>query len=358
MASKKTSAPPPQLNDRQRQYLLAAYQLDQQLENAHKHDYHRGVIIPAHEWRGMPYGRWQHFLTTPPTPLRELIEKAQKESKRRLVDPGSGSTWKALADRGLVEVEDRIVFPGPDEYSLPHVLMTAAGRKLMRQLTGEVRPKAPPRKPKPQQPEGLLSAQVWLALAYLYRVDYEGLPVDDVLSPAPTFSRLSFHIFWILRERGLAIGSPDEQLHAEKYTITERGREYYAKYYRVNVAAYYRKGKDEIPRLILTPEQRAFWQCSQELNTKVNFAGPVQEIRNAARREALRHQLNGSVGALCFDGMWYMTLEGVAIPINSQEDPIDYPFSTEAEALERVKQKVEGWEKQLSWLEPATESNG
>ncbi len=31
------------LNDRQRQYLLAAYQLDQRLEAAHKHDYHSGI---------------------------------------------------------------------------------------------------------------------------------------------------------------------------------------------------------------------------------------------------------------------------------------------------------------------------
>ena len=58
MAAKKTPAPPPVLNDRQRHYLLAAYQLDQQLEAAHKNDYHRGIIAPASEWRAMPYGRW------------------------------------------------------------------------------------------------------------------------------------------------------------------------------------------------------------------------------------------------------------------------------------------------------------
>ena len=67
MAAKKTLAPPPVLNDRQRHYLLAAYQLDQQLEAAHKKDYLRGVVTPAAEWRAMPYGRWQHFLEKPPT---------------------------------------------------------------------------------------------------------------------------------------------------------------------------------------------------------------------------------------------------------------------------------------------------
>lgn len=123
---------PPQLNDRQRQYLLAAYQLDQRLEAAHKNDYHRGIIAPAAEWRAMPYGRWQHFLLKPPTELRQLIEEQQAASQQRLVDPGTGSTWKALAERGLVEVEERAIITGPDGYSLPHILLTREGRKLVR----------------------------------------------------------------------------------------------------------------------------------------------------------------------------------------------------------------------------------
>lgn len=81
MATKKTPAPPPVLNDRQRHYLLAAYQLDQQLEAVHKKDYLRGVSTPAAEWRAMPYGRWQHFLEKPPTELRQLIEAQQAASQ-------------------------------------------------------------------------------------------------------------------------------------------------------------------------------------------------------------------------------------------------------------------------------------
>ena len=60
----KDAVPPP-LNARQRHYLLAAYQLDQRLEAAHKNDFHRGISKPAAEWRAMPYGRWQHFLAKP-----------------------------------------------------------------------------------------------------------------------------------------------------------------------------------------------------------------------------------------------------------------------------------------------------
>lgn len=86
MAAKKTPASPPVLNDRQRHYLLAAYQLDQRLEAAHKNDYHRVIIEPASEWRAMPYGRWQHFLAEPPTELRQLIEEQQAARQTRQVE--------------------------------------------------------------------------------------------------------------------------------------------------------------------------------------------------------------------------------------------------------------------------------
>lgn len=100
-------APPkkagPALNDSQRHYLLAAYQLDQAIELQRKRNFARGDgagRTPAAEWRAMPYGRWQHKLGQPPTPLREALDP-------KSVSPGTGSTWKALAERGLVEVDDR-----------------------------------------------------------------------------------------------------------------------------------------------------------------------------------------------------------------------------------------------------------
>lgn len=150
------SLPPPVLNERQRHYLLAAYQLDQQIEHQRRRDFARGMPdperTPAAVWRAMPYGRWQHRVLEgkPPTPLRELLDP-------QLVSPGTGSTWKALAERGLVELSDRtICFPGMalrEYYDLPHVSLTRAGRKLARELLGEVRP---PRPKKPKPPPGLL----------------------------------------------------------------------------------------------------------------------------------------------------------------------------------------------------------
>lgn len=352
MATKKTPAPPPVLNERQRQYLLAAYQLDQRLEGAHKNDYHRGINKPASEWRAMPYGRWHHFLSKPPTELRHLIEEQQAASKKRLVDPGTGSTWKALAERGLVEVEERAIIAGPEGYSLPHILLTREGRKLVRQLTGEVRPVVP-RKVKHPQPEGLLPAQQWLALTRLYELDYEGLPADD--ARGLSYERIPATTLGQLRERGLVTGSPiDAPLHAKRYTITDQGRGFYYNNYRTNAVAYHRG--HELPRPVLTAEQRAFWQRMQELNDEKNKSrgvGPLHELaHNTARREMLHLQIIDPLHTLYVAPYWYVALAGRGIQLAPNIAVVDSHLDTEEEAVVAGQQLVERWKLQLSWLEP------
>ena len=353
MAAKKTPAPPPVLNDRQRYYLLAAYQLDQQLEVAHKNDYNRGIIASASDWRAMPYGRWQHFLLKPPTELRQLIEEQQATSQQRLVDPGTGSTWKALAERGLVEVEERAIITGPDGYSLPHILLTREGRKLVRQLTGEVRP-VTPRKVKPPQPEGLLQAQQWLALVRLYELDFEGLPADD--EQGLSYGRIQPITLESLRERGLVVGSPpSEPPPAKRYTITDQGRAFYYAYYRTNAQAY--RQEHELPRPVLTAEQRAFWQRLQELNNEKDRSRGVgalnQLAHDAARREMLQLQITGQLHTLYVAPYWYVALAGRGIQLAPNIRMLDSHLDTEAEAVAAGHQLVERWKLQLSWLEPA-----
>jgi DNA-binding PadR family transcriptional regulator len=345
----KTTPVLPKLNDRQRHYLLAAYQLDQRLKAAHKNDYHRGIIAPASEWRAMPYGRWQHFLLKPPTELRQLIEEQQAASQQRLVDPGTGSTWKALAERGLVEVEERAIITGPDGYSLPHILLTREGRKLVRHLTGEVRP-VTPRKVKPPQPEGLLPAQQWLALVRLYELDFEGLPADD--EQGLSYERIPYKTLEILREQGLVIGSPiDQPLPAKRYTITDQGREFYYTYYRTNALAYHRG--HELPRPVLTAEQRAFWQRMEELNlAKTKAIGPTKEAYEAVRREMLRFQIAGPFHTLYVAPYWYVALAGRGIQLAPNIALVDSHLDTEEEAIIAGQQLVERWKLQLSWLEP------
>lgn len=354
MAAKKTLAPPPVLNDRQRHYLLAAYQLDQQLEAAHKKDYVCGVVTPAAEWRAMPYGRWQHFLEKPPTKLRQLIEAQQAASQQRLVDPGTGSTWKALAERGLVEVEERTITKGPEGYSLPHILLTREGRKLVRQLTGEVR-QVVPRKVKPPPPKGLLTAQQWLALVCLYELDFEGLVADD--EQGLSYDRIQPTTLELLRERGLVVSSPlDEPLPAKRYTITDQGRAFYYTYYRTNALAYRRE--HELPRPVLTAEQRAFWQRLQELNEEkdsLRGVGALNQLaHNATRREMLQLQITGPLHTLYVAPHWYVALAGRGIQLAPNIGMLASHLDTEEEAVTAGQQLVERWKLQLSWLEPAS----
>jgi hypothetical protein len=321
----------PKLSTQQHQHLLAAYQLDQQLETDNKINYLRGVTIPASEWRAMPYGEWKHIPAKPPTQLRELLGQ-------QLVD--SDSTWKTLADLGLVKVEDRVVIPGPNGYTLPHVLMTTAGRKLVRLLTNEVRPKSPPRSPKPPQPEGLLPDQEWSVLAKLYENDYEGLP-------AVVYT----HAMWSLSERGLSIGSPEAPTRAEKYTITAHGREFYHQYYNTNESAYQRG--NVVPRPVLTAKHRAFWQQLRELGDEFDKAliRMAERPPHVVECEIHSMRIAEPVGTLYVEPYWYIAQAGKGIPLDNITSLFNSRFDTEAEALAAGQHKVEMWKQQLAWQE-------
>ncbi len=303
----------------------------------------------------MPYGRWQHFLGKPPTELRQLIE-AQRQlieaqqvvSRQRLVDSGTGSTWKALTERGLIEVEERAIIVGPGAYSLPHILLTREGRKLVRQLTGEVRAVVP-RKVKPPQPEGLLPAPQWLAVVRLYELDHEGLAADD--TQCLSYGRIHYNTLVLLHGRGLATGSPvNTPLHAEKYTITDQGRDFYYAHYRVNALAH-RWGR-ELPRPLLTAEQRGFWERVASLGeAKTRAIGTNKVAHDALRREMLRLQITGPLHTLYVAPYWYVALAGRGIPLAPNIDLLDSYFNTEEEARAAGQEKIKSWKLQLSWLE-------
>jgi hypothetical protein len=91
-------------------------------------------------------------------PASRLYEAIKKVAK---IDQGSGSTFAALAERGLVQVQIR----GPDSYT--HIRMTPAGRKLVRSWTGAKVFKA--------APGGTLREWHWRALAKAYAAGDEGL---------------------------------------------------------------------------------------------------------------------------------------------------------------------------------------
>lgn len=86
----------------------------------------------ASEWRWMEYSEPIPEIYEPASRLYAAIKKVAK------IDQGTGSTFAALAHRGLIQLGEH----EPDRY--PHVRMTPAGRKLVRSWTGQKAYKAPP----------------------------------------------------------------------------------------------------------------------------------------------------------------------------------------------------------------------
>lgn len=138
------------LNDRQRAYLQAIFDTDQATEA----DMRSIPFSPFHdrpkasEWRWMEYSEPIPEIAKPASRLYAALKQAAK------IDQGTGSTFSALADRGLIHVIER----GPDRYT--HIRMTPGGRKLVRSWTGAKAYRAPP--------AGTLREWHWRALSRAY----------------------------------------------------------------------------------------------------------------------------------------------------------------------------------------------
>lgn len=142
------------LNDRQRAYLLETYTLDQQAERRERGAWGRGARArPADVWRWIPY--------TGATELKRRL------STRGMVDPGTGATFEALEQRGLVQCKHERGALG--ELALL-VRVTTRGRQAARAGTGEHRPA--------RQPAGTLQEWQWRALARAYAAHPSPLPYD------------------------------------------------------------------------------------------------------------------------------------------------------------------------------------
>src|SRR5262245_57050457 len=111
------------LNDRQRAYLQALYDCDQATEASRRERASRGFYdrTPASEWRWQMYGP-----VSPPSQLYTALRGSE------IVDPGTGATWQALEDRGLLRCRH---VPDAFGVKLLEVQITPAGRKLVRAAT-------------------------------------------------------------------------------------------------------------------------------------------------------------------------------------------------------------------------------
>jgi hypothetical protein len=149
------------LNDRQRAYLQAIFDTDQAIEA----DMRAVPFSPFHdrpkaaEWRWLEYSEPVPEIAWPGSRLWEALKKSAP------IDQGTGSTFRALADRGLVQIEEREC--NVHGQRKPYLRMTPAGRKLVRSWTGARAYKA--------LPAGTLREWHWRALATAYAASDEGL---------------------------------------------------------------------------------------------------------------------------------------------------------------------------------------
>ena len=128
-----------ELNERQRQYLQAIYETDQEQEADERGAWKRGGSPrPAAVWRWMEYGVFDGVGST----------LYMKLYLRKLIDEGTGSTFNALEARGCIRCKYTYKRRDGDRETLERFLMlqiTKEGRALVRSATGAqaYRPGAP-----------------------------------------------------------------------------------------------------------------------------------------------------------------------------------------------------------------------
>ena len=152
-----------ELNPRQQKYLALIFQIDQASEKHEKQSWFKGEERrSAAEWRWMFYGDLNFMESR----LKSLLRDAG------YVDPGTGSTFKALERRGLIECAGEV----PEL----QIKMTKLGRQVIRKGTNK------PTKPRTKTPKGMLTQKAWQAIS-------DAFQQNEVWVPPSILSRLAEH---------------------------------------------------------------------------------------------------------------------------------------------------------------------
>lgn len=197
-----------ELNTRQQAYLRLIFELDQQREKTERSgDWQRFKPRPASEWRWLEYSE----LFGISSELRRRIKEAN------LVDPGTGSTFKALSTRKLIEIR----YPYGSDAPWLDCKLTVTGRAVARAGLGESAPK--------KAPKGQLRERQWAALVAAYVAGDGGVKKDENLN----YGGFSWEWTWLrlrdysggglIKERDRVVGGKREY----RIVITQFGRQYY-----------------------------------------------------------------------------------------------------------------------------------
>ncbi|MGN7126750.1 hypothetical protein [Methylorubrum thiocyanatum] len=190
------------LNERQRAYLLAAYDEDQAREATHG----RPGGPPARQWRWIEYGPVGH--TWFDGAGSRLLRAKLAESG--MVSQGTGATWAALAERGLLST--RYAHTGLIDTRSRRpirplmVRLTTDGRKVARLLRGE-----PPTRPRSRDSKPLSLSALRL-LAYGQQHPEEAFDFHAPWAMCPVDYLVMLGICRGLVKRGLLAGDPPTRL--------------------------------------------------------------------------------------------------------------------------------------------------
>lgn len=193
------------LNPRQQRYLQAIFETDQAQE---RNERGRAAMDKrsraVSEWRWIEYADYLHGHT----PLKQRLLDAH------LVDPGTGSTFKALADRGYILMKYAQATAHPLSDVLVYVRLTTKGRKLVRDALALSAPK--------KFVVGTLREWHWRALAKAYAANHEGVPSDSI-----GYGRIGWNTW--LRLRDYTIKGTEYSLIEQRngVSITDWGIGYY-----------------------------------------------------------------------------------------------------------------------------------
>ncbi len=201
------------LNERQQTYLQLIYTQDQLQEGYERRRATREWSSrPADQWRWTLYANEVHGHT----PLKQAIKDA------KMVDPGTGSTFKALEERGLILAESERINPHVRSDLIVNVQITKAGRKLVCSALNITA--------RATLPVGTLREWHWRALCRAYVRDEQGIGYDENLEDG--FGYVNWNT--CLRLRDYIVKGEDRALIREgkrgegvTLIITEYGKQYY-----------------------------------------------------------------------------------------------------------------------------------
>ena len=196
-----------ELNPRQQTYLRLIFEIDQHREALERgQDWRRSSNRPASQWRWIEYAE----IFGKSTALRARIKEAGE------VDPGTGSTFKALSTRKLIEI--RCPY---DDLQWLDCKLTKQGRAVVRAGLRLEAPKKPPK--------GQLRERQWAALVAAYIAGDGGVKRDVNLN----YGGFSWEWTW-LRLRDYSDGSLIEERsnfkggrHEYDLAISQFGRHFY-----------------------------------------------------------------------------------------------------------------------------------